>query len=102
MKRLFSTSTQNALWNTSGAMIDFTGTGTVTQIFHINGINGNGYTNNFAWGTIDITGTETVELLGSTGGTALYVDKMLGLVFSGGTIGNLVASGIIGLLQSTR
>ena len=95
-QNFFSESTNNLNWNTTGAVIDFTGTTFGgTQVFDINGKDGGGFKSNFAWGTLDITGTETVKLVGTAGGAALYADQVMGIAFNSlNQITNLSESGV--------
>ena len=92
-------STQNALWNTGLSTLVFTGAGTYT--FTLAGKNdgaiGSGYTNNFAWGTLDLTNTSGVLSLGTGNASftdALYVDALLGVTVSGDTVTNIAGNGL--------
>jgi hypothetical protein len=89
-------STQNTSWNTTAATLSFiTGTSSA-HTFALAGANmgGSGSTDNFAWGTLDLTGQTLALSDGDTGntGTALYVDKILGAVISGMGITNITGT----------
>ena len=79
-------STQNTLWDTSPAELEFSGTGTHT--FDLAGVNGAGFANNFAWGTLVID-AGNVLALGTGSGDALYVNFLQGLDISGNMITNI-------------
>jgi hypothetical protein len=79
-------SAQKALWNTSAAALDFTGTGTHHIV--LNGIAGAGAANNFAWGTLSL-GTGTLLDLVAGAGDALYVGALKGIDISGRTVTNI-------------
>jgi PEP-CTERM motif len=79
-------SAQNTLWNTVAAELEFDGTG--THIFDLAGLNGAGFSNNFAWGTLVIDPGNTLDL-GTGSGDAQYVDFLQGLSISGNTITNI-------------
>jgi len=79
-------STQNTLWDTSPAELEFTGTGTHT--FDLAGVNGAGFANNFAWGTLVID-AGNILALGTGSGDALYVNFLQGLDISGNLITNI-------------
>lgn len=93
-------STQNTVWNTSGAALEFI-TGTSTS--HTMQLTGSdygasqaGYSNNFAWATLTIDAGNTLTLAdGLTGGgtVALYVNDLVGALISGGTITNIDGDG---------
>ncbi|MBI5902639.1 MAG: PEP-CTERM sorting domain-containing protein [Deltaproteobacteria bacterium] len=55
-----------------------------------------GYTDNFAWYTLDLAGNNTLNLYdgNSTAGGALYADILLGASISGGTITNIFGNGM--------
>jgi len=94
-------STQNALWNTVAATLQFaTSSDIVDPTLHNLYIPGadlgatfTGYTDNFAWGILNIAG-QTVTLYDGSGtdGGALYVDVISGLVLSGGTVTNIAGA----------
>jgi len=79
-------STQNTLWDTSPAELEFGGTGTHT--FDLAGVNGAGFANNFAWGTLVID-AGNILALGTGSGDALYVNFLQGLDISGNLITNI-------------
>ena len=86
-------STQNTLWNTTAAELDF-----ITGPSHNLALAGAdlgatlaGFTNNFAWGTVDLTG-QTLSL-SDDNGSALYVGKILGVAFTGTTVTNITSDG---------
>jgi hypothetical protein len=79
-------STQNTLWNTSAAELDFTGGGLHT--FNLAGQNGGGFSNNFAWNILSIGAGNKLNL-GAGSGDALYVNFLQGLVISGNLITNI-------------
>jgi hypothetical protein len=82
-------SLQNTLWNTAAAELDFTGGG--THIFALAGQSGNGFANNFSWGTIDLGATDVLDLtLGS--GNALYFKMLEGLDITGNVINNIIGA----------
>ncbi|MBI5430795.1 MAG: PEP-CTERM sorting domain-containing protein, partial [Nitrosomonadales bacterium] len=88
-------SAQNTLWDTTAAYLSFT-TGTdSSHNFYLAGVDlGNtmsGYTNNFAWYTLDLAGNNTLNLYdgNSTAGGALYVDELLGLSITGNMVNNV-------------
>lgn len=91
-------STQSTSWNTSAAEVAFiTGTSS-DHTFDLAGVDDGqslaGYTNNFALGTLDLTG-QTLNLVdgNSTPGAALYVDDILGVLISGGTVTDITGNG---------
>lgn len=73
-------------WNTSLAEFEFSGRGTHT--FDLAGVNGAGFANNFAWGTLVIDVGDTLAL-GTGSGDALYVNFRQGLDVSGNMITNI-------------
>lgn len=79
-------STQNTLWDTGGAELEFNGSG--MQTFDLAGQNGFGFSDNFAWGTLLID-PGVILNLGIGSGDALYVNSLLGLAISGNTITNI-------------
>jgi hypothetical protein len=93
-------STQNTLWNTVAATLQFT-TGTditpTSHDFYIPGTDYGattaGYPNNFSWGTLNIAG-QTVHLMDGSGsdGGALYVETISGVILSGLTATNIVGA----------
>ncbi len=86
-------STQNTLWSTGAAELDL-----ITGPSHNLALAGAdlgatmaGFTNNFAWGTVDLTG-QTLSL-SDDDGSALYVGKILGVNFTGTTVTNITSDG---------
>jgi hypothetical protein len=84
-KNFVSTSTQKTLWNTTGATLDFMGSG--SHNLYITGADlgqtVNGYTNNFSWGTLAIATGNKLNLKGSLSKSgALYVNDLVGLTFN--------------------
>jgi len=86
-------STRNLLWSTSAAELEFIGGGSHT--FDLAGLNGAGFNNNFAWGTLAIAPGNTLDL-GKGSGDALYVNFLQGLDVAGSTITNM--NGATGLV----
>ncbi|HYK79695.1 MAG TPA: PEP-CTERM sorting domain-containing protein [Micropepsaceae bacterium] len=82
-------SLQNTLWNTAAAELDFTGGG--THIFALAGQSGNGFANNFSWGTIDLGATDVLDLT-SGSGNALYFKMLEGLDITGNVINNIIGA----------
>jgi fibronectin-binding autotransporter adhesin len=91
-------------WNTAGATLQFikSDAGSTSHILALLGVDYGqdykGYTNNFAWGTLDLTG-QTLTLVGPDNKTttpgAIYVEEIEGLVFGGSnglTITNITTS----------
>jgi hypothetical protein len=90
-------STQNTLWNTSLSTLGFTGSGAHLVDLAGHDLGAAGYTNNFAWGTLDLTDTSGEISLGTGNGAftdALYVDRLLGATISGDTITNIAGDGL--------
>jgi len=92
-------STQNTLWNTALAALDFISNGTSTSHnFALagadKGAGDGGFLDNFAWGTLDLAG-QTLSLSdgNTTPGAALYVDDITGLDISGFTVENIIGNG---------
>jgi hypothetical protein len=94
-------STQNnSSWDTTAAILQFKD-GT-THTFKLAGVDGgqniSGYTDNFAWGTLDLTDFGTSEKLtladGNTGNasTALYVHLFKDNSVSGGSVGDIISA----------
>ena len=79
-------STQKTLWVTNVAELEFGGGGTHT--FDLAGVNGAGFANNFAWGTLVIDAGNILDL-GTGSGDALYVNFLQGLDISGNLITNI-------------
>ena len=92
-------STQNTLWNTSLSTLGFTSS--TGDLFDLAGKNvgaiAAGYTNNFAWGTLDLTRMTGALTLGTGNGSftdALYVNSLLGALISGTGITNIAGDGL--------
>jgi len=91
-----NTSTQKTLWDTAGATVEFSGTGTHTMdlVGLDEGATGTGFTNNFGWGLLDLDSGNSLSLVGTGPGTdALYVSALEGLDFSGMDITNIFGNG---------
>ncbi len=89
-----SNSVRASDWNTSKSYLAFVGGADLNHDFLITGSDSgaslSGYTNNFAWGTLDVTGNSLYLFDGNAiPGGALYVDEMLGLAISGNQILNI-------------
>ena len=90
-------STQNTLWNTALSTLGFIGTGAHLLDLASKDLGAAGYTDNFAWGTLDLTDTTGAVSLGTGNGAftdALYVDRLLGATISGDTITNIAGDGL--------
>jgi hypothetical protein len=79
-------STENKLWQTASAELQFTGGG--IHLLSLAGSNGAGFVDDFGWGTLEIAPGNTVDLAKGSG-NALYVNFLLGLDVSGNTITNV-------------
>jgi len=95
-------STQNTLWDTDQATLKFVTGPDNRHLLYIPGADmgkkpAPGYTNNFAWGTLDIAG-QIVNLLdgNSVAGGVLYVGGILGVSFSTGAAAPTMVTNIIG------
>jgi hypothetical protein len=81
-------STQNILWNTAAAELEFRTGDSSTHNLYIPGVDKGlrwgGLKDNFAWGTLDLTGQILNLVDGNTGnsGTALYVGLIEGLTWN--------------------
>ncbi len=85
-------STQNTKWDTGLSTIALTGSG--NHVFRLMGTDKGaimgGYTNNFAWGTLSITGGGSVTLTAdSTSRYAQYVTTILGVTLNSGQVTNI-------------
>jgi hypothetical protein len=91
-------STQNTAWNTSAATLAFfTGTSSAHNVALAGADAGQhqaGYTNNFAWGTLDLTG-QTLALSdgNATHGGALYVGTITGETIASGQVTDITGNG---------
>ncbi len=83
---LINQSTQSVLWNTSAAELDFTGGGVHTLT--LAGHDSLSFSNNFAWGTLALGASDTLDLARGAG-DALYVGALSGLDISGKLITNI-------------
>jgi len=92
-------SIKNTLWNTAQAVLSFiTGSSSTHNVALAGadmGQNSTGYADNFAWGTLDLTG-QILNLSdgnAANDGTALYVGQILGLTFAGNTVTDITGNG---------
>jgi hypothetical protein len=90
-----SSSTQNVNWYTRDSYLEFQAAAGIQHDFYITGqdvgASDSGYTNNFAWGTLELGAGNSIALVdgnAETGG-ALYVTEMLGVVISGTVVANV-------------
>jgi hypothetical protein len=91
-------STQNGLWDTGHAALKFTGLpGTSHHLLLTSTDLGGGFEsfkNNFGWDELLIDSSNALILeSGSPTGTAFYVDALIGALFSGDDITNIVGNG---------
>ena len=92
-------STQNTLWNTNAAELDFINGTTTAHTFALAGADLGqslaGYTNNFAWGTLDLATDQTLTLSdgNATPGGALYVGTIEGETIVGDTVTDITGNG---------
>jgi len=90
-------STQNTHWNTLLADLAFVGGG--EHDFYLTGADlmatRAGYHDNFAWGTLNLTG-QTLNLVDgdASPGGALYVREIIGLLFNDGKVANIFGNGL--------
>ena len=90
-------STQNTSWNTTQAILNFVVGSDAAHDFYIPGTDQGatlaGYNNNFALGTLDLTG-QTLNLFDGTdtNGGAQYLEVIAGLVLTGLTVDNIIGS----------
>jgi hypothetical protein len=89
-----SNSTMNTVWNTKQAHLGFIAGQSNQHTFYITGADYGaemiGFSNNFSWGTLDLTGNLLALLDGNTDiGGALYLRNILGLQISGDDILNI-------------
>ncbi|MGC8478285.1 MAG: hypothetical protein ACP5NP_18185, partial [Acetobacteraceae bacterium] len=82
-------STQNTTWNTSGATLEFTGSGShgMSLAGLDMGATAAGWSNNFAWNLLTLDSGNSLSLSSGRGsGTAaFYVSDLTGLTFNGST-----------------
>jgi len=92
-----NTSTQNTLWSTTGATLEFSGS-TLHDMDLVgldDGPNTIGYTNNYAWDLLNLDAGNSLSLDGTGPGTdALYVLALAGLDISGDAITNIFGNGL--------
>ncbi|HEY4265106.1 MAG TPA: PEP-CTERM sorting domain-containing protein, partial [Micropepsaceae bacterium] len=91
-------STQNALWDTTTALLEFTGLAGTSHDLLLTGADRGGfwggYAQNFAWGELSIDdGNELVLDSGAPGGGAFYVGSLIGVLFTGDSVTNIVGNG---------
>jgi hypothetical protein len=98
-----SSSTMNTNWQTVESYLEFeTGADTLHD-FHITGIDSGitmaGYTDNFAWGTLNVASGNSVTLVDGNvvPGGALYVKEILGAQITGSTVNNISGSDSINI-----
>jgi len=93
-------STQNTLWDTASATLEFIGADGTSHVLQVAGSDfgaHSGVTNDFGWGELEIDGGNLIQLTDGpgSGSDALYVTELLGALISGNTVTNI--SGIDGL-----
>jgi hypothetical protein len=91
-----SSSTRNTLWDTGLAYLGFETGADALHDFYLTGWDVGtdmaGYTDNFAWGTLETSGNELYLYDGNaTTGGALYLGEILGLALSGSTVTNITS-----------
>lgn len=94
-------STQNLAWNTAAADLVFTNVN-AASLNHLLSLPGadlgqtkDGYTNNFAWGSLEIQKGQTLTLAdGSTPGGAFYAGSILGVTLEGGKVTDIFGNGL--------
>jgi hypothetical protein len=90
-------STQNSLWSTISAELDVISGTSSNHLFALAGADvgaiPGGYTDNFAWGTLDLD-SQTLNLTdgNATTGGALYVVKIIGVDINGNLVTNISSS----------
>jgi hypothetical protein len=92
-------STQNALWDTVAAILEFSGApGTGHNLLLTGADRGGfwaGYAQNFAWNELRIDASNELVLgSGNAGGGALYVGNLIGALLNGDTITNIIGNGL--------
>ena len=100
-------STQNLTWNTAAADLVFTNVpaGSLNHLLSLPGADLGqtraGYSNNFAWGSLDLTNqTLTLADGNDTPGGAFYVGSILGVTLDGGKVTDIFGQRPGHLLQS--
>ena len=71
----FNQSTQNSLWDTSLATLIFSGAMGTSHQFSLAGFAGDGFTNNFAWGALQLSVGNSLDLTQGSG-NAFYVNYL--------------------------
>jgi T5SS/PEP-CTERM-associated repeat protein len=93
-----NTSTQSTLWNTTGSTLEYSGTTGTSHTMDLVGAdvgpNASGFTNNYAWGLLDLDAGNSLSLDGTVGTNALYAAALEGLDISGDDITNIVGNGL--------
>jgi hypothetical protein len=94
-----SSSTQNTLWDTVGAYLEFQTGADSLHSYSLTGVDTGavttGYTNNFAWDTLALALGNSLTLLDdATLGGALYVNEILGLTLAGLSVSNITGGGL--------
>ncbi|MFA5111884.1 MAG: VPLPA-CTERM sorting domain-containing protein, partial [Desulfobaccales bacterium] len=91
-------STQNLTWDTVMADLAFTGDAAAHQLYITGadlGQTAAGYLDNFAWGSLDLTGQMLTLLDGNDSlGGALYLGSILGVTLSGGQVTDIYGNGL--------
>jgi hypothetical protein len=89
-------STQNTQWDTSNAILEFTGIAGTSHnlLLTSTDLGFGGFVNDFAWRRLMIdAGNDLVLLAGSPNGTVFYVNQLIGAKISGDTITNIIGNG---------
>ncbi|MBU1054615.1 MAG: hypothetical protein KKC46_12445 [Proteobacteria bacterium] len=88
---LINNSTQDTLWNTDDALLGFSGTG--SHEYYLAGedlgADISGYTDNFAWGTLNVEGNLNLFDGNATEGGAQYLSVLDGAVLLGDIVSNI-------------
>ncbi|MCX5805884.1 MAG: hypothetical protein NT010_07440 [Proteobacteria bacterium] len=93
-KDFINNSTQNILWDTGNALLDFTaGAHNFSLAGADLGAKMTGYANNFAWGTLSIEGSLFLSDGNGIDGGALYVNTILSAVISDNHVSNITGNG---------
>jgi hypothetical protein len=93
-------STMKDAWDTTQASLIFSGNPDAGHTFELAGtefgFDRAGYTSNFAWGTLDVTGVNALKLADgnlATPTAALYTGVELGVQFAGADVSNIFGNG---------
>jgi hypothetical protein len=90
-------STQNLLWDTSAATLEFFGAAGTTHTMLLTGLDLGtgipGFIDNFAWGALVIELGNTLSLGSGLGGVSQYVGELIGAVILDGAIANIAGNG---------